>query len=445
MYSRHLFPPLDLFYNQGVMRPFPAASSYSDALFSPLVTITLLVLSVLLQSAAASATPQLTCSPAGLRFGNVVIGQSKSMPVVLNNSGPTSLTISGLNSGLEAFEVSGLSLPVTIAPGNSVSFTVAFTPTTTGLEVEAISIVSKFSASSFCTEASGRGGANRFLTPSPTSLGFGNVSLGSTSTLPVVLTNSGRYSLTFSQEQTTGAGFTISGLNLPVSLQPNQSFTFNVLFTPQSTGTVSGSVNLTGTGVTIPLTATGTSTAQLTITPAALSYGSVDVGASATQNVTLSAIGTSVTISSGATSNSQFVLEGTSFPVTIAAGKSSSFSVAFTPQASGTISGTLSFASSAPNSPLIETTSGVGAVAPHSVGLSWNASTSSNITGYNLYRAIYASSCGAFSKINSAVNAGTTYTDSTVAGGTTYCYASTAINSSNEESGYSNEAQVTVE
>jgi hypothetical protein len=32
----------------------------------------------------------------------------------------------------------------------------------------------------------------------------------------------------------------------------------------------------------------------------------------------------------------------------------------------------------------------------------------------------------------------TTYTDSAVTDGTNYCYATTAVNSSNEESGYSN-------
>jgi hypothetical protein len=32
----------------------------------------------------------------------------------------------------------------------------------------------------------------------------------------------------------------------------------------------------------------------------------------------------------------------------------------------------------------------------------------------------------------------TTYTDSSVTDGTNYCYATTAVNSSNEESGYSN-------
>jgi fibronectin type 3 domain-containing protein len=71
--------------------------------------------------------------------------------------------------------------------------------------------------------------------------------------------------------------------------------------------------------------------------------------------------------------------------------------------------------------------------------LSWNASTSPNISGYNIYRAAYANSCGSYSKVNGAIlDVATEYTDYSVTDGTNYCYAATAVNSSNEESGYSN-------
>jgi fibronectin type 3 domain-containing protein len=71
--------------------------------------------------------------------------------------------------------------------------------------------------------------------------------------------------------------------------------------------------------------------------------------------------------------------------------------------------------------------------------LTWSASTSSGISGYNIYRSVYTTSCGSYSKINgTTLDALTTYTDSTVTDGTNYCYATTAVNSSNQESGYSN-------
>ena len=74
----------------------------------------------------------------------------------------------------------------------------------------------------------------------------------------------------------------------------------------------------------------------------------------------------------------------------------------------------------------------------HTVNLSWNASTSADVRGYNVYRAVYTNSCGAFSKINPMPIASTLYVDSEVKDGASYCYATTAIDTSDQESGYSN-------
>jgi len=74
----------------------------------------------------------------------------------------------------------------------------------------------------------------------------------------------------------------------------------------------------------------------------------------------------------------------------------------------------------------------------HRVDLSWAASTSPGVSGYNVYRAVYSGACGSFSKINSALVPTATYTDSEVTNGASYCYAATAVNVSKEESGYSN-------
>jgi hypothetical protein len=129
-----------------------------------------------------------------------------------------------------------------------------------------------------------------------------------------------------------------------------------------------------------------------------------------------------------------------SLPVTILAGQSAPYTVTFSPQVTGAATATLTFTSNAQPSTTTETATGNGTAAPtHTVNLSWNASSSQNISGYNIYRAIFGSSCGSYSKINgSTLDPVTTYSDSSVTDGTNYCYATTAVNSSNEESGYSN-------
>lgn len=73
----------------------------------------------------------------------------------------------------------------------------------------------------------------------------------------------------------------------------------------------------------------------------------------------------------------------------------------------------------------------IQATANHVVDLSWTASTSSSIVGYNIYRSPDAAT---WKKINPSLTASTLYSDSTVANGTMYYYAATAVDSSGRES-----------
>lgn len=184
----------------------------------------------------------------------------------------------------------------------------------------------------------------------------------------------------------------------------------------------------------------GSGDGQLAVTPSTLALGNATAGASTTASASLSATGASVTVTAANSSNSQFSISGLSLPATIEAGKSVPFTVTFSPSAAGAANATLTFTSNAQPSTTAETLTGSGTAGPtHTVSLSWNASSSSNISGYNIYRAVYStSSCGSFAKVNATLNTGTLYTDSGVTDGSSYCYATTAVNTSNEESGYSN-------
>jgi fibronectin type 3 domain-containing protein len=65
------------------------------------------------------------------------------------------------------------------------------------------------------------------------------------------------------------------------------------------------------------------------------------------------------------------------------------------------------------------------------VDLKWKASTSPHIAGYNVYRGPNGTN---WKKINASLIASTLYDDSTVANGSTYYYATTAVNIEGEES-----------
>jgi hypothetical protein len=180
---------------------------------------------------------------------------------------------------------------------------------------------------------------------------------------------------------------------------------------------------------------------DLSLNPATLNVGSVPVGSSGTASGSLTAAGSIVTITAATSSNPAFTISGLLLPATIPVGANVFFTVTFSPTTAGAETATLTFTSNATVSPTIEALTGTGTPV-HSVNLSWNGSTSSNISGYNIYRAVYSpapvNACGSFAKINPLLNASTAYTDSNVTDGTAYCYAATAVNTSNEESGYSN-------
>ena len=207
---------------------------------------------------------------------------------------------------------------------------------------------------------------------------------------------------------------------------------------------LTGAVSLTGCqGVSAadsPTQSAGVSGGQLSITPTTIAVGNVSEGNSGTATATLSASGNSVTVESAVSNNSAFTVSGLSLPLTIAAGQSASFTVTFSPMITGAQTAALTFTSNAQTATTMAALTGTGtAASTHSVALSWNASTSPNILGYNVYRAVYTnSSCGSYSKVDSVLNTGTMYTDFSVTNATSYCYTSTAVNTSNEESVYSN-------
>src|SRR5580693_6349332 len=249
----------------------------------------------------------------------------------------------------------------------------------------------------------------RTLTPSPSSLNFGNVQIGNGQQLSETVTNAGGVNISISQATVAGTSFSMTPW-APVVLTPGQHYTFTVTFAPPSTENFSGNVaivsNASNPNLSIPLSGTGTPVpqGQLSVSPTTLAFGNVIVGTNGQLNGTLSATGQTVIVSSDNVTGSAFAVTGLSFPVTIPAGQHVQFTVTFTPSGLGAASGSVSFASNASNSPTVENFTGTGTPPPqHSVNLSWTASTSTNIIGYNVYRGV--KSGGPYSKVNSVLDA----------------------------------------
>lgn len=290
----------------------------------------------------------------------------------------------------------------------------------------------------------------------PSTISFGNVADGSSSTQTATLTGTGTSSTTISQATVAGTGFSISGLSLPLTLSVGQTANFTVTFTPPGTGGASGSITFVSNALDTPVveTLSATGLAVLSVAPSSLSFGNVTVGNSSTLAATLTSSG-SVTISQATVSGAGFSISGLSLPQNLSEGQTVPFNVTFTPSATGSVSGNIAFVSNALNTPLNLPLSGTGGTSGggHSVSLSWTASTSSNVASYNIYRITSSSTTAPATPYPSLASAPATtacsstpctYTDTSVAAGTSYWYYAAAVDTSNNVSAPSNIVQAVV-
>jgi hypothetical protein len=189
----------------------------------------------------------LTFTPANLGYGNVVLNTPISKTVTVRNGGSAAITFSSITgSGAYTAAPSGTSpCGGTLNAGKTCSISVTFTPQVTGTIIGAVTIVDTASVSTQIIDASGNG--VMAVTLSPTSLNFGTVAVGNTSSVQVVTVTNNQAtptpinSVTASGDYiyTTGGGVPC-GANVPA----NGICTLGVEFSPTVTGAVNGTLTL---------------------------------------------------------------------------------------------------------------------------------------------------------------------------------------------------------
>jgi hypothetical protein len=393
---------------------------------------------------------KLTANPTSVVFGSLAIGSTASIAVTVTNSGTASVTVSQASASGSGFSISGLATPVTLNAGQGTSFTATFAPTSVGAVSGSISIASNAPGSPLAIPMSGTGTQppQPQLSANPTSAAFGNVSVGNSNSQTISLSNGGNASVTITQNTLTGAGFSTSGLSSQATIAAGGTAAFNVVFTPTAAGAVSGTLTLVSNSVTSPLkinlTGTGVaSTELLGANPTTLPFGSVNDGSTGSLTVTLQNNGNSnVTISGVTVTGAGYSATGVSSGLILTPSQTATLTVTFAPTTGGALNGSVSVASNATNSPTAVSLTGMGvSTSGHSVGLGWDPSASSGVTGYFVYRG--TTNGGPYTKVNSTQVASTSYSDTSVAGGQEYFYVVTAIDSSDVESAFSNQVSAT--
>jgi hypothetical protein len=197
-----------------------------------------------------------TLSTGGLNFATVLVdGSSTSPSVTLTNNQSVALTgISVTVNGSSAFtqtNTCGTSIP---ALGHC-GIKVTFAPSTTGEQTATVSIADSAGNSPQSISVKGNGELPVALNPS--SLGFGNVTVGTTTAAKVItVINNQKTTLSFSNITITGpdqADFVQT--NTCTSVAAGGKCSVSVTFTPSAEGTRTATLQLTDSAATSPQTA----------------------------------------------------------------------------------------------------------------------------------------------------------------------------------------------
>ena len=171
-------------------------------------------LSVALTGSGTGTTAgQLAVAPSSINFGSVTIGTTQNQTGILSaTSAP--VTVSSLGVSGSQFSVSGISFPVTIAAGSSVSFQVTFTPQASGTSSANARFISNASNSPSMESLTGSGTAPQHSVSlgwdTSTSSGVAgyNIYRATTSTGPFTRINSALDATPYDTDSTVTAGQT---------------------------------------------------------------------------------------------------------------------------------------------------------------------------------------------------------------------------------------------
>ncbi len=224
--------------------------------------------------------PSLTSTTSGISFGGIATGDQSSDTVGFVNDGSQPLTVSEVDVPEQPFGVSGApEQGAVLQPGDEVVVNVTFAPTVNGSYSSSLEVDSD--GGDVEVAITGNSTPPPVMSISATSLDYGSVPLGSTSTESFTVSNTGGADLTITKSKppVTGPFAASTALAEGTTLAPGASLTETVVFTPTVVGTVTDSwtinaddgagvrsVSFSGTGV--PVTTLGGG-----ITPPSPSYG----------------------------------------------------------------------------------------------------------------------------------------------------------------------------
>ncbi|MGO9611874.1 MAG: choice-of-anchor D domain-containing protein [Dissulfurispiraceae bacterium] len=350
----------------------------------------------------------ITAMPTTINFGPVQINQKVQQTITVTSSGTNPLTISPVVPPSAPFSIFSNNCPGSLSVGNSCQIVVQFAPTSTGTVSSSFVISSNDPTTpSLTINLSGTGVVTPVISVNPTSYNFPSTAVGSTSNEVFNVSNVGTAPLTISGFTNPAlTDFSIAGSTCIGTLAPLGMCTVTIAFTPASGGFKSSSFAILSNdpvnpSFTVLLSGSGSVSPMINAVPNPLSFGSHQVGAMTSLNITVSNSGlATLNITSVSNPAAPFSVTSDGCLGPLASKASCQITVQFAPTSGGLANSSIIIASNDPTTPsLTVNLTGTGTTPPtimlnptsinfgaHSIGTSSppQTVTVTNIGGANL-------------------------------------------------------------
>jgi hypothetical protein len=187
-------------------------------------------------------------------FGNVCLGSFADELLTISNSGVCPLTIFNIVGSADFLAPSVLSYPLVVSSGGSVDVVVRFQPSTFGSKSGTITIFSDDPSGPHVVAVSGIAPAPKANLIIANSGSFGEVCVGSFADEPLIVTNSGKCTLSVTGISSSSADFRVPEvLSYPVTVGPGDALPLPIRFRPLSFGSKTGTITVTSDDPASPI------------------------------------------------------------------------------------------------------------------------------------------------------------------------------------------------
>lgn len=196
---------------------------------------------------AAAVGKIATAIASGGNFGNVCVGSFTDLLLTINNSGSGPLVVTNItSSSLDFLTPDVIAYPLKVGPGDSTEVVLRFKPVGFGAKSATITVFSNDPGGPHQIKVSGVAQAPKLALIMANTGNFGKACVGGFVDEPLILTNSGKCTLTVSGITSSSSEFVVpEALSYPITIGAGNALPVPIRFEPASSGSKSATITVT--------------------------------------------------------------------------------------------------------------------------------------------------------------------------------------------------------